>query len=231
MQKLFTLSAILFIHSVLLAQRPELMIQSGHQSEIVMASISKDAKYLLSVEQDSKAILWEIASGKQLRILKDVMAAGFSQDGSSIEMVMDDYTFQKTDFMGNILQTYSKNSGPDRNKRLLYSYYPESGIFDWNGIIYQRENGKVATIRIPDYGLAHHLSEKLNLLAVGNKNAITLCQIPSGNVEKTINLTIDKKTDMKFVKFSPDGKYILAGSKIDVEVLDVESGKSLYIFK
>jgi len=213
------------------SQKPELVIQSGHQSDIQMASISMDAKYLLSVEQDSKAILWEMASGKQLRIFKDVMAAGFSPDGSSIEMVMDDYTFRKTDFLGNILQTFSKNSGPDRSKRLLYSYYPESGIFDWNGIIYQREKGKLFTVNIPHYGLAHHYSEKLSLLAVGSPGYITLCQVPSGIVQRTLNLTIDKNKDMKFVKFSPDGKYILAGSKTDVAVLDVESGKSLYVFK
>jgi len=231
MQKLLYLVAILLFDCNLMAQRPELMIQSGHQSEIQMASISLDGKYLLSVEMESKAILWEMSSGKQLRIFKDVMVAAFSADGKSIEMVMDDYTFLKTDFLGNILQTFSKSSGPDRYRRLMYAYYPESGILDWNGLIYQREKGKVATIRIPDYGLAHHLSEKLNLLAVGYKNVVTFCQIPSGDVQKTLNLSLPKENDLKFVEFSPDGKYLLAGSKIDLEILDVESGKSLYVFK
>ena len=232
MRKFFLILFLVLSMKQVKSQKPELVIQSGHQSDIEMASISPDNKYLLSVERDSKAIIWEIASGKQILMFKDVMAAGFASDGSSIEMVMDDYSFRKTDYTGRETYRYpSVNSGPDRSRRLLYTYYPEAGLFDWNGLIYDRENGFLFRVDVPDYGLAHHYSPVLNLLAIGKYKTVTFCKVPSGEIAHTIKLNFGDQDDQKFVRISPDGKYLVSGSKKDLILVDIASGEAKHTFK
>ncbi len=214
------------------SQKPELVIQSGHQSEIEMASISPDGRYLLSVEEDSKAILWETESGRQIIMFKEVMAAGFSSDGNSIEMVMDDYSFRKTDYSGKILYRYpSSDKGPDRAKRLMYTYYPDDGLFDWNGLIYHRDLGFQFRVDIPDYGLAHHYSSVLNQLVIGGRKTITFCNVPSGEIVQSFKLDFDENDELRFVRISPDGKWLAAGSKKDLFVVEIATGQVKHTFK
>ena len=61
---------------------PELVLQSGHAQRVQSLAVSPDGKYLLSGSNDFSAVLWEIATGRQLRRftghLAGVVAVAFS---------------------------------------------------------------------------------------------------------------------------------------------------------
>ncbi|HNX80177.1 MAG TPA: WD40 repeat domain-containing protein, partial [Prolixibacteraceae bacterium] len=232
MKILFLYLLLVFIPAFLSAQKPRLVIQSGHQSEILSASVSPDGKYLLSVERDALAILWDLKSGRQLLTFKDVMAAGFSSDGTSIELVTDDYSFRKTDYSGKVLHTYaSTTKGPDRMNRILWSYYPENGFLDMNGALYDRDKGLIKVLDIPRYSPVHYYSAQLNQLAVLRSDQVTLCNYPSGEIARTLPLTLGKEDGEKFVQVSPDGQWLVAGNRKDLNVVDLSSGAVKFNFR
>ncbi len=120
----------------LIAQKPQLVIKNGLQSELEMASISKDNKLALTVENNEVLILWELATGKQLQTFPNVMAADFSLDGQSIDIVTNDYAFKTIDYAGKVLKEYATpKPGNKKSSRLTISYYRKSGIFMESGHI------------------------------------------------------------------------------------------------
>jgi len=66
-------------------EKPEILLQSGHAGPVTAVVWSADNKLLLTASEDRTAILWEVATGRQLRTLQghagEVHSVAFSPDG------------------------------------------------------------------------------------------------------------------------------------------------------
>lgn len=89
----------------------------GHDSGAAVAEISPDGKYLLTVGADTRVILWDISTGKQIRRFGEntsegghigyVTFARFNEDGTRIVTCSQDGTAKVWNvFTGNLQQTF-----------------------------------------------------------------------------------------------------------------------------
>jgi WD40 repeat protein len=69
MKKIFVGLFCLLFCSLLNAQDFELLWKNGHQSELKTTSFSPNGKYFVSVEEDNVAIIWDIATEQQIKVL------------------------------------------------------------------------------------------------------------------------------------------------------------------
>ena len=63
----FYLYLLAFLPILLQAQRPQLIIPTGHAEKITACSFSEDEQYLVSTDESGRIILWEIGSLKELQ--------------------------------------------------------------------------------------------------------------------------------------------------------------------
>ena len=218
------------------AQKAQLVIKSGMQSQVVMASISPDKKFGLTVEVNEVMILWELKTGKQLQSFKNIMAGDFSETGNTLEVVSNDYTFKTIDFSGNIIsESPIKSSGNDRHNRSNLSYYRKSGTLLENGNIYTRQKGFIGRIMVNKYGSEQHFSESANLLAIPFKDEVSICSVPGGELLKEYKCKLYTRPgyndEIKFTRFSHDGKLLMVGNNYSLDVLKTETGESVYTFE
>src|SRR5437879_6444558 len=82
------LATVLLLPVTSLATGPEAIIQTGHNYLITAAAYSPDGKHVLTGSWDKTAILWDAATGRQLRTFQGmafhVYAAVFSPDGKHV---------------------------------------------------------------------------------------------------------------------------------------------------
>ena len=92
---------LLFSHLGLVAQKPELVVQTGHSSSISEVAFSPNGKLLASGSNDNTVKLWDVATGRELRTFtghsKGVGAVAFSPDGRLLASGSDDKTVRLWD--------------------------------------------------------------------------------------------------------------------------------------
>ena len=217
------------------AQKAQLVIKSGLQSQLVMASISPDKKLGLTIENNEVLILWELSTGKQLQSLNNIMAGDFSESGTALEVVTNEYHFKTLDFSGNIIaESPIKNSGKDKYNRSNWSYYRKSGTLLVNGNIYTKDKGFLGRIMVNKYSNEQDYSEAAGLLAIPFTNEVSICKVPGGELVKEYKCNLyDRpgyKENIKFTKFSPNGKLLMAGNNYSLDIQDITTGQSIYTF-
>lgn len=65
------------------AQKPELVVQTGHSDDVMSIAFSPDGKILASGSSDGTIKLWDVATGKEIRTLKTDISGGFVQSHSA----------------------------------------------------------------------------------------------------------------------------------------------------
>src|SRR5712691_9228553 len=83
--RLLSATALLFLASVSsLAQKPELVMQTGHPGFVTSVAFSPDGKTIASGSVDGTVKLWDVSTGTGLRTLKGnpfISSVAFSPDG------------------------------------------------------------------------------------------------------------------------------------------------------
>jgi WD40 repeat protein len=97
------------------AQKPELVVQTGHDSVVYSLDVSQDSKYLLSGSSDRTLRVWHIQSGKEVRRFqedsKGIHCVTFSPDGKYILSGSGDGALRLRDFQsGRIIKALRGHS-------------------------------------------------------------------------------------------------------------------------
>jgi WD40 repeat protein len=215
------------------AQESDLFRKAGHKTELKAISISPDNKYFISVENDTLAILWDIATGQQLRTIKNVEAASF-KNNSSIYLAMSDKTFKQIDLDGQTIKTYgSRGARYNFINRSVYErtprmFYPEKGLYIFGDDVFDFEKGYVKRLPVPasGYNEGRDFSPVTNQLAVADKKTgkISFINVESGLVISTVQTDNLKEENMK-LGFSPNGEKLLLTKPSAFLLIDVPAGK------
>lgn len=190
---------------------------SDHSASIYAARFSPDGKVMATASTDSTAILWEVASGKAIRVLEGhestAACLDFSPNGKLLATGSDDTTVRVWDVeTGETLHilegaedvVWAVAFSPDGKHIASASYDKTLRIWDVatgaelaNHPMVETASGMVYT---PDGG---------NILTAGDDNIARLYNAETGAVVREFRghtlaiITVD---------ISPDGKYILTGS-------------------
>lgn len=221
-----SLLTLFLISSILLAQKPQLVVPIGHTAKITLAVFSPDGQYILSGSDDKTAILWDL-QGRQIQTFRGhtakITAACFSTDGQFILTGSQDQTVKLWTIQGEELRTFEPEKqyfGAEVQARIEAVAFSPDGQFilgeNWGmgeDVLIWDRNGKLIhnvnwnsqndpAIISPDwtYRLSWDFNEvtsKSNLLRVQNFKG------------KTIR-SLDHGAKVGWGEFSPDGQYILS---------------------
>ena len=84
---LFICTWIVLLSVTAFAQKPELVVQTGHSAVVRCVAFSFDGRIAASGSEDRIVKLWDLASGRELRTLihpEHVISVAFSPDGQML---------------------------------------------------------------------------------------------------------------------------------------------------
>jgi WD40 repeat protein/uncharacterized caspase-like protein len=200
---------ILFAAELSTAQKPELVVQTGHPDAVQAIAFSPDGKILASGSWDNSVKLWEVASGKELRTLGPhygrVYAVVFSPDnkilasGSGGFMLWDVET-------GKRIRLFDEGTplafSPDGKTLAIEKGEAVELLSIPEGKVLQTLNGHSENVNSAAF------SSDGRLLATG-ADTIKLWALATGKEIKTLN---GHSKIVTSVTFSPDGKSLASGS-------------------
>ncbi len=223
--------------TIAFAQKPELVVQAGHSSEVHSVAFSPDGKTLASGSGDNTIKLWDVTSGTELRTLKhsdQITSVAFSPDGRTLASGSWDKT----------IKLWDVTSGRELHSLKGHSDKVSSVAFSADGKTLASGSGD-NTIKLWDITsgtelrtLKGHSSAVLSVafsadrktLASGSSdNTIKLWDLSSGIESRTLKGHSDL---VWLVAFSPDGKTVAsASSDQTIKLWDVATGTELRTLK
>ncbi|HYH85054.1 MAG TPA: caspase family protein [Pyrinomonadaceae bacterium] len=180
------------------AQRPELVVQTGHYDSVNSVAFSPDGKTLASGSDDGTVKLWDAETGAQVRKLKghagSVRVVAFSPD-SRLVATVEDASYRKTDYA---IKLWDAATGAEARN------------------IQTGERNDV-------YSLAFSPDGKLLAGACRDKT-VRLWDVATGAEARALKV---HERAVALVRFSPDGKLLAGVAGRDVILWDAATGAQL----
>jgi len=236
---ILSLTTIVIVISVgiVMAQKPELSVQTGHSGQVLSLAFTSDNKLLASGSVDKTIVLWDPATGNQLRALKGhtgtVGSIAFSPDDKQLASGSAD----------NTIKIWDVASGNEKQTMTGHTLYVSSLAFSSDGKMLASGSGD-QTVKLWDVAtgrelrtLAAGLTQLAGLpisvafsrdgktLATGAQ-LVKLWDVRSGNEIRTIRVTESNAPMERPVAFSYDG-HVLATGGGGVKLWDVVTGNAL----
>ncbi len=234
---LCALLVVVFAQTIVRAEKPELVLQTGHSSVVTAIALSSDGKRIASGSLDKTVILWDVESGKQLRSFNGhtefITAVALSPDGLLLASGNTDDTIKLWQLnTGRELRTLAGHS----NNVTAIAFHPDGSILvsasaDKTLKLWSVKDGKELRT------LTGH-TETINAVSFSNDGRV----IASVSDDKTVKLwdatsgkelaTLTGHTHkVHAVAFNPDRKTLASGSEDKtIKLWDATSGKEIRSF-
>lgn len=215
----------------------ETVLQKGHARPVSCYAFSPDSKFVVTGSNDNSLILWDLESGRQIRVFNQhselIYSVVFSPDGKQILTASKDNTakiFQVSD--GQLVRTFTM-----KENRLFQAYFSPDGDYvllfdDREGVfIFDSQTGKNIQEFSRSYSLTNNHGiispDGKRILSLGDYSKMYVCDLVKG--DSLIELEFDKPYQFSY---SPDGKYIAVSSaKLFTGVFDAGSGKRIWLLE
>ncbi len=183
-------------------------MQTGHSLAISSVAFSPNGRTLVSGSEDNTLRLWDVATGKELRVFggheSQIFSVAFSPDGKTLVSGSWDGSIRLWDVVSG------------RQLRVLYGH--ELRVHT------QGKESKSFVMKAWVMAVAFSPDGK-TLVSGGSDDMVKLWDVATGTELRTLVGHKDKVTS---VAFSPDGKTVISGSLDHViRLWNVESGNSL----
>jgi WD40 repeat protein/uncharacterized caspase-like protein len=232
-----TTIVILIPVGIITGQKPELSVQTGHSGQVLSIAFTSDSKLMASGSVDKTIVLWDPATGNQLRTLKGHTAAvgpvAFSPDDKQLASGSADNTIKIWDVAG----------GGEKQTMAGHTLFVSSVAFSPDGKILASGSGD-QTVKLWDVATGRELrtlaaglpalagipvsvafSRDGKTLATGAQ-LVKLWDFRSGNEIRTIRVTESNAPMERPIAFSYDGT-VLATAGGGVKLWDMATGNAL----
>jgi WD40 repeat protein len=208
---------VLFVYP-LFAQKPEVVLQTGHTGNVTSLAISPDERYLLTGSADNTAKLWDMATGIEICTFKghskDIFSVAISLNGQYILTGSNDKTAKLWDLATGIeVRTFQGHSAAVRSVAFSPDgSYALTGSWDKTALLWEASTGRmVCTFQGHSDGiLSVAFSPDGGYVLTGSEdNTAKLWDAATGIEVRTFQ---GHSSKVLSVTFSPDGRYVLTGS-------------------
>ncbi len=209
----------------------ETLVQKGHIQPVAEVAYHPSGDYFITGGMDNAIILWDVASGQQIRSFNihtnRVNNLDFSLDGTLLLSAgMDNFIYVTDILTGEIKEKYVH-----KNK----DSYPMSVRFSTTNkfIIVGDNRDRIFLINRTDQSMIQlnkGFSASISSLSMSPNEQVKMdlvdynkIAIINSSKKDTIELPFDKANN---ISFSPNGKHVAIGStKLYASIIDIETGK------
>ncbi|MEP6612934.1 MAG: caspase family protein [Mucilaginibacter sp.] len=213
------------------AQKIEITVKTGHEKDIVHASMSADETKLFTVDSDNFGILWDVGTGRQLRIFDHILNGVFTGNSQAL-LIADSYsTFKTIDLLGNTVKTFPGQPSGNNVLNNPSDIYPDQGLMIYHTKFININTGDIVKPQCTQYSSAA-FAPSAGIVAIGGKDGnVAICDVKDGKWLKTIGLDFGASEHIiEFLNFAQDDNIFLAGcgeTKNAIEIVDYAANKIL----